>query len=136
MHRAQSWYRLQKLRGSYLRLKRAALVIEEKVFHRCLTGKLLRTWITAMSGAANRGDLVAMRQLLFCEGKWARLEPLRSERVPSYGGGPLVTVAGLVNLRVPFYFTSFLHHAAKSGSLKAVRLLLAEGGEVEASAAL
>ena len=68
-----------------------------------------------------------MRQLLFCDEPWERLAPLRSERLPEYGGGPFVDVNGLINLRHPFYFTSFLHMATKSGSYNAVKLLLAEG---------
>ena len=77
-----------------------------------------------------------MRQLLFCDEPWERLAPLRSERLPEYGGGPFVDVNGLINLRHPFYFTSFLHMATKSGSYNAVKLLLAEGAEVESRSAI
>ena len=110
-----------------MRVKNAALTIENKLFYAYIMKKRLKRWIEEMCSAAMQGDVPQMRQLLFCDEPWERLAPLRSERLPEYGGGPFVDVNGLINLRHPFYFTSFLHMATKSGSYNAVKLLLAEG---------
>eukprot|EP00940_MAST-03C_sp_MAST-3C-sp2_P001267 g1267.t1 len=129
--RVQKWHRMITLRKKYMRAKNAARTIEIKFLLACLVKKRLKRWIDEMCSASMRGDVPEMRELLFCDEPWERLAPLRSERLPVYGGGPLIDVPGLVNLRHPFYFTSFLHMAVKSGAFNAVKLLLSEGATVE-----
>ena len=125
---------------------------------RVLTRRRLQSWIQEMDTCTSRGDVVTMEALLRCHGPtWNHLRPLIRERV--YGTwcssakreslnpqshlhthtrtqhsttGTNAFVNALVNLRFPCFFNSFLHSAVRSGSEKAVELLLEYDADVEA----
>eukprot|EP00938_MAST-03A_sp_MAST-3A-sp1_P007301 g7301.t1 len=96
---------------------------------RVLTRRRLQSWIQEMDTCTSRGDVATMEDLLRCHGPtWNHLRPLIRERV--YGTNTFVNA--LVNLRFPCFFNSFLHSAVRSGSEKAVELLLKYNADVEA----
>ena len=125
----QVWYRQLAMLKRFYEKKRAVRYIETQIFSKNIQWLVLRRWLSEVRRSVRIKDHFKLRNLFAVDRyPWTRLKGLRSERIGARG----VVVNGLVNIRSPVFFTSFLHDAVDVGSLECVRHLIEEGADVEA----
>ena len=107
---------------------RAARKIE-RAYLQYLLRQRTDEWITATHRAAANADIPTLHRLLQCQHPFQRLLPAYYTVQDLQRN--TITFNALVNLRDKAYGTTFLHSAAKRGSVEAVELLLQYGASVD-----